>query len=202
MEILRDNIEERITKVKKPEEPQGLDKIKKQINDVITLWVMGGIDPNKATPNEEGYYDNPGNIEANTTSFAATGKTYGDGRFAQFENKVFGLNAIPYTFMTGAYDDARDGDILNVEEAIEIYKPVGENTKEEVKNQIIAIQKKIGGNELDLSNKDHVMILMEEITRYENKNPKKALEYYDEDARSKAADLFLSPIKPKPKELK
>ena len=58
MEILRDNIEERIRKVKEPEEPQGLDKIKKQINDVITLWVMGGIDPNKATPNEEGYYDN------------------------------------------------------------------------------------------------------------------------------------------------
>ena len=101
--------------------------------------------------------------------------------------------------MTGAYDDARDGDILDVEEAIEIYKPIGENTKKEVKNQITAIQKKIGGNELNLSNKDHVMILMEEITRYENKNPKKALEYYDEDSREKAADLFLSPIKPKPK---
>ena len=53
MEILRDNIEERIRKVKEPEEPQGLDKIKKQINDVITLWVMGGIDPNKATPKTE-----------------------------------------------------------------------------------------------------------------------------------------------------
>jgi len=178
----------------------GLDTLKKQINDVIALILMSGGDPNKATPNKEGYYDNPGNIEANTTSFATTGKTYGsDGRFAQFENKVFGLNAIPYTFMTGAYDDTRDGDILDVEEAIEIYKPIGENTKKEVKNQITAIQKKIGGNELNLSNKDHVMILMEEITRYENKNPKKALEYYDEDSRSKAADLFLSPIKPKPK---
>ena len=178
----------------------GLDTLKKQINDVIALILMSGGDPNKATPNKEGYYDNPGNIEANTTSFATTGKTYGsDGRFAQFENKVFGLNAIPYTFMTGAYDDTRDGDILDVEEAIEIYKPIGENTKKEVKNQITAIQKKIGGNELNLSNKDHVMILMEEITRYENKNPKKALEYYDEDSRSKAADLFLSPLKPKPK---
>ena len=177
----------------------GLDTLKKQINDAIALILMSGGDPNKASPNKEGYYDNPGNIEANTTSFATTGKTYGDGRFAQFENKVFGLNAIPYTFMTGAYDDSRNGDILNIEEAIEIYKPIGENTKEEVKNQITAIQKKIGGNELDLSNKDHVMILMEEITRYENKNPKKALEYYDEDSRDKAADLFLSPIKPKPK---
>ena len=188
-----------VTDVEEKQEPQGLERIKKQINDVISLWILGGSDPNKATPNKEGYYDNPGNIEANTTSFATTGKTYGDGgRFAQFENKVFGLNAIPYTFMTGAYDDARDGDILNVEEAIEIYKPIGENTEKEVDNQIKAIQKKIGGNELDLSNKDHVMILMEEITRYENKNPKKALEYYDEDSRSKAADLFLSPIKPKP----
>jgi len=178
----------------------GLDTLKKQINDAIALILMSGGDPNKASPNKEGYYDNPGNIEANTTSFATTGKTYGsDGRFAQFENKVFGLNAIPYTFMTGAYDDTRDGDILDVEEAIEIYKPIGENTKKEVKNQITAIQKKIGGNELNLSNKDHVMILMEEITRYENKNPKKALEYYDEDSRSKAADLFLSPLKPKPK---
>ena len=178
----------------------GLDTLKKQINDAIALILMAGGDPNKASPNKEGYYDNPGNIEANTTSFATTGKTYGsDGRFAQFENKVFGLNAIPYTFMTGAYDDVRDGNILDVEEAIEIYKPIGENTKKEVKNQITAIQKKIGGNELNLSNKDHVMILMEEITRYENKNPKKALEYYDEDSRSKAADLFLSPIKPKPK---
>ena len=178
----------------------GLDTLKKQINDAIALILMSGGDPNKASPNKEGYYDNPGNIEANTTSFATTGKTYGsDGRFAQFENKVFGLNAIPYTFMTGAYDDVRDGNILDVEEAIEIYKPIGENTKKEVKNQITAIQKKIGGNELNLSNKDHVMILMEEITRYENKNPKKALEYYDEDSRSKAADLFLSPIKPKPK---
>ena len=181
----------------------GLDTLKKQINDAIALILMSGGDPNKASPNKEGYYDNPGNIEANTTSFATTGKTYGsDGRFAQFENKVFGLNAIPYTFMTGAYDDVRDGNILDVEEAIEIYKPIGENTKEEVKNQITAIQKKIGGNELNLSNKDHVMILMEEITRYENKNPKKALEYYDEDSRSKAADLFLSPIKPKPKKIK
>jgi len=160
---------------------------------------FGGGDPNKASPNKDGYYDNPGNVEANTTSFATTGKTYGDGRFAQFENKVFGLNAIPYTFMTGAYDDSRDGDILNIEEAIEIYKPIGENTKKEVKNQITAIQEKIGGNELDLSNKNHVMILMEEITRYENKDPKKALEYYDEDSRDKAADLFLSPIEPKPK---
>jgi len=169
----------------------GLDTLKKQINDAIALILMSGGDPNKASPNKEGYYDNPGNIEANTTSFATTGKTYGsDGRFAQFENKVFGLNAIPYTFMTGAYDDARDGDILDVEEAIEIYKPIGENTKEEVKNQITAIQKKIGGNELNLSNKDHVMILMEEITRYEKKNPKKALEYYDEDSISKAVDLF------------
>ena len=177
----------------------GLDTLKKQINDVIGLIVMSGGDPNQATPNKEGYYDNPGNIEANTTSFATTGKTYGDGRFAQFENKVFGLNAIPYTFMTGAYDDVRDGDILDIKEAIEIYKPIGENTEEEVKNQIISIQKKIGGNELDLSNKDHVMILMEEITRFENKDPKKALEYYDKDSRSKAADLFLSPLKPKPK---
>ena len=109
------------------------------------------------------------------------------------------MNAIPYTFTTGAYDDVRDGDILNVEKAIEIYKPIGENTKEEVKNQIISIQKKIGGNELDLSNKDHVMILMEEITRFENKNSDKALEYYDKDSRSIAADLFLSPLKPKPK---
>ena len=177
----------------------GLDTLKKQINNAIGLIVMAGGDLNKAIPNKQGYYDNPGNIEANTTSLASTGKTYGDGRFAQFENKVFGLNAIPYTFTTGAYDDARDGDILNVAEAIEIYKPIGENTEEEVKNQIISIQKKIGGNELDLSNKDHVMILMEEITRFENKNPDKALEYYDKDSRSKAADLFLSPLKPKPK---
>jgi hypothetical protein len=177
----------------------GLDTLKKQINNAIGLIVMAGGDPNKATPNKEGYYDNPGNIEANTTSFASTGKTYGDGRFAQFENKVFGLNAIPYTFITGAYDDVRDGNILDVKEAIEIYKPIGENTEEEVKNQITAIQKRIDGNELDLSNKDHVMILMEEITRYENKDSEKALKYYNKDARSKAADLFLSPIKPKPK---
>ena len=43
------------------------------------------------------------------------------------------------------------------------------------------------------------MILMEEITRFENKNSDKALEYYDKYSRSKAADLFLSPLKPKPK---
>ena len=179
----------------------GLDTLKKQINDVIALILMSGGDPNKATPNKEGYYDNPGNVEANTTSFGTTGKTYNDGRFAQFENKVFGLNAIPYTFTTGMYDDVREGNILNIEEAIKIYKPPEDNPidpktgKDPVQEHINDLIKDIGKDTIDLSNKDEVEKLIHSVTKFEGSDT----DYYDSISIGKAADLFLSPLKPKPK---
>ena len=76
---------------------------------------------------------------------------------------------------------------------MKIYKPIGEdNSKEEVMNQITDIQTIIGSNNLDLSNKDHVMALLESVVKFENKNNEKALNYYDIDSRDKAADLFIS----------
>ena len=167
--------------------------------------IISGVDPNQAIPNEEGYYDNPGNVEANTTSFGTTGKTYNDGRFAQFENKVLGLNAIPYTFTTGMYDGAREGNILNIEKAIKIYKPPEDNPidlktgEDPVQNQIDDLIKDIGKDTIDLSNKDEVEKLIHSVTKFENKENKKVLKYYDSNSIERAAELFLSPIKPKPK---
>ena len=56
----------------------------------------------------------------------------------------------------------------------------------------VGIQTIIGSNNLDLSNKDHVMALLESVVKFENKNNEKALNYYDIDSRDKAADLFIS----------
>ncbi len=170
----------------------GLDTLLGDIKDAISLSLKAGgsID---AQPNEFGYYDNPGNIESNTSAPGSTGGTYNDGRFAVFDDKVSGLHAIPYTLTTPYYDKTRKGNIINIEEAMKIYKPIGEdNSKEEVMNQITDIQTIIGSNNLDLSNKDHVMALLESVVKFENKNNEKALNYYDIDSRDKAADLFIS----------
>ena len=163
--------------------------------------IISGGDPNEATPNEAGNYDNPGMVEANTSSFGTTGKTFNDGRFAQFENKVLGLNAIPYTFTTGMYDGAREDNILNIEEAIKIYKPPEDNPidpktgKDPVQEHINDLIKDIGKDTIDLSNKDEVEKLIYSVTKFEGSD----LNYYDLNSIKKAADLFLSPIKPKPK---
>jgi hypothetical protein len=163
--------------------------------------IISGGDPNEATPNEAGNYDNPGMVEANTTSFGTTGKTFNDGRFAQFENKVLGLNAIPYTFTTGMYDGAREGNILNIEKAIKIYKPPEDNPidketgEDPVQNHIDDLINDIGKDTIDLSNKDEVEKLIFSVTKFEGSDT----EYYDSNSIEKAAELFLSPIKPKPK---
>ena len=180
----------------------GIPTVEKLVNFATAVRnVISGEDPNKATPNEAGNYDNPGNVEANTTSFGITGKTYDDGRFAQFENKVLGLNAIPYTFTTDMYDGAREDNILNIEEAIKIYKPPEDNPidpktgKDPVQEHINDLIKDIGKDTIDLSNKDEVEKLIYSVTKFEGSD----LNYYDLNSIKKAADLFLSPIKPKPK---
>ena len=61
-------------------------------------------------------------------------------------------------------------------------------------NQIIDIQATIGSNNLDLSNKDHVMALLQSVVKFENKDNEKALNYYDIGSRNEAADLFISSI--------
>ena len=163
--------------------------------------IISGGDPNEATRNEAGNYDNPGMVEANTSSFGTTGKTFNDGRFAQFENKVLGLNAIPYTFTTGMYDGAREGNILNIEEAIKIYKPPEDNPidpktgEDPVQEHINDLIKDIGKDTIDLSNKEEVEKLIHSVTKFEGSDT----DYYDSNSIERAADLFLSPIKPKPK---
>ena len=41
--------------------------------------------------------------------------------------------------------------------------------------------------------------LMISVTKFENEDNKKALKYYDSVSIGEAANLFLSPLKPKPK---
>ena len=133
-------------------------------------------------------FDNPGNIEANTSAPGVNpNETYDDGRFAVFNSKEEGLAAIPYTLSLPQYSN-------NVAEMINTYKPISEkgNTAEKNKNTIDHIVKNLGKDTFDLTNQEDVYALIQGITQFDSGND--SLRYYTPEAMKAATDMFLKNV--------
>ena len=130
-------------------------------------------------------YNNPGNIEANTTASGVTpNETYDNGRFAVFNSKEEGLAAIPYTLsMYGTNDIA---------EMVNRYKPSTENKPEEIQNTINYIKQQLGKDTFDLTNQKDVYALIEGITRFDSGTD--SLKYYTPESMKTATDMFLKNV--------
>ena len=130
-------------------------------------------------------YNNPGNIEANTTASGVTpNETYDNGRFAVFNSKEEGLAAIPYTLsMYGTNDIA---------EMVNRYKPSTENKPEEIQNTINYIKQQLGKDTFDLTNQKDVYSLIEGITRFDSGTD--SLKYYTPESMKTATDMFLKNV--------
>ena len=127
-------------------------------------------------------YNNPGNIEANTSASGVTpNETYDNGRFAVFNSKVEGLAAIPHTLALYGTN--------NVSEMVNIYKPPKENKSEEIKNTIDHIVKNLGKDTFDLTNQKDVYTLIEGITRFDSGVD--SLKYYTPESMKTATDIYL-----------
>ena len=130
-------------------------------------------------------YNNPGNIEANTTASGVTpNETYDNGRFAVFNSKEEGLAAIPYTLsMYGTNDIAK---------MVNRYKPSTENKPEEIQNTINYIKQQLGKDTFDLTNQKDVYSLIEGITRFDSGTD--SLKYYTPESMKTATDMFLKSV--------
>jgi len=130
-------------------------------------------------------YNNPGNIESNTTASGVNpNETYADGRFAVFNSKEEGLAAIPYTLsMYGTNDIA---------EMVNRYKPSTENKPEEIQNTINYIKQQLGKDTFDLTNQKDVYSLIEGITRFDSGTD--SLKYYTPESMKTATDMFLKSV--------
>jgi len=130
-------------------------------------------------------YNNPGNIEANTTASGVTpNETYDNGRFAVFNSKEEGLAAIPYTLSMYETND--------IAEMVNIYKPSTENKPEEIQNTINYIKQQLGKDTFDLTNQKDVYSLIEGITRFDSGTD--SLKYYTPEAMKTATDMFLKNV--------
>ena len=132
-------------------------------------------------------FDNPGNIEANTSAPGVNpNETYDDGRFAVFNSKEDGLAAIPYTLSLYGTND--------VSEMVNRYKPTSEkgNTVEKNNITIEHIVKNLGKNTFDLTNQKDVYSLIQGITQFDSGAD--SLRYYTPEAMKAATDMFLKSV--------
>ena len=129
---------------------------------------------------------NPGNIEIGTDAPGKVeGQSYADGRFAVFQNEIFGLAAIPHTLNKYGTN--------SIAEAVKQYKPIGENTAEEVNSTIKYLTDKLGRDTFDLTNPDDVKVIIEGITRFDSGAD--SLSFYTSDKIEEATNFFLNPKK-------
>jgi hypothetical protein len=129
---------------------------------------------------------NPGNIEVGTDAPGKVeGQSYADGRFAVFQNEIFGLAAIPHTLNKYGTN--------SIAEAVKQYKPIGENTEEEVNSTIKYLTDKLGRDTFDLTNPDDVKVIIEGITRFDSGAD--SLSFYTSDKIEEATNFFLNPKK-------
>jgi len=129
---------------------------------------------------------NPGNIEIGTDAPGKVqGQSYADGRFAVFQNEIFGLAAIPHTLNKYGTN--------SIAEAVKQYKPIGENTAEEVNSTIKYLTDKLGRDTFDLTNPDDVKVIIEGITRFDSGAD--SLSFYTPDKIEEATNFFLNPKK-------
>jgi len=130
-------------------------------------------------------YNNPGNIESNTTASGVNpNETYADGRFAVFNSKEEGLAAIPYTLSMYETND--------IAEMVNRYKPSTENKPEEIQNTINYIKQQLGKDTFDLTNQKDVYSLIEGITRFDSGTD--SLKYYTPESMKTATDMFLKSV--------
>ena len=93
-----------------------------------------------------------------------------------------GLAAIPHTLNKYKTN--------NIAEAIKQYKPIGENTEEEVSNTINYLTNKLGKNTFDLNNPNDVNVIIEGITRFDSGAD--SLTFYTPDKIKKATNFYLN----------
>ena len=165
-----------ITDVEENKEPQGLEKIKKQINDVISLWIMGGTDPSDGTKSEEIIMDKYNISQEGLDNFSET--------VAGIESNYGKFLTNPDSTAKGIYHFTDESFDTAVQRAINLYTEEGESIPNWLKDS-----KKKGASIMNLTDDQQKDLLFANLAKHPEKTMD-LLKQYDEGNKFAGFDLF------------